>query len=89
VPSNPSGLFIGFVEFIVFVELLSANSVQLSTGPCFINPMNTVSLEPYLWINVIGGDPKKLEAISKIRIWFKVKAGSSFNPQEYYGILRT
>ena len=24
-----------------------------------------------------------LEAISKIRCWFKVKADSSFNPQEY------
>jgi hypothetical protein len=26
---------------------------------------------------------RKLEAISKIEFWFKAKAGSSFNPQEY------
>jgi|GEM_PF-5441411 len=29
-----------------------------------------------------------LEAISKNGFWFKVKAGASFEPEEYYRILR-
>ena len=31
----------------------------------------------------------KVEALSKIGFLFKVKAGKSFNPQEYCSILRT
>ena len=29
------------------------------------------------------GENSNIEAISKVGFWFKVKAGSNFNPQEY------
>jgi len=35
-----------------------------------------------------GGLKMLLEAISKNGFWFKVKAGASFEPEEYYRILR-
>jgi hypothetical protein len=31
----------------------------------------------------------QLEAISKIGLWFKIKAGQKFNPQAYFSIPRS
>jgi len=54
-PLNPPEMFLGFLEFIVFIELLPATGIQPSTRPGSINTtnprnpkstMNTISLGP-------------------------------------------
>jgi hypothetical protein len=46
-------------------------------------PVTSVDIAPVLLYQ------KSLEAISKKGFWFKIKAGSSFNPQAYSSMSRT